>query len=89
MPSQIARHLAATGVMANMDGVFQIERRRQGRQVVDVMVHIVVVGGLGRATMATAIMGDNAKAMMQEEQRLCVPVIGRRRPAVAEHDRLA
>src|SRR6516165_11190710 len=53
------------------------------------MVHIVAVGGLGRAAMATAVMGDNAIAMMQEEQQLRVPIVGRQRPAVAEHDRLA
>jgi hypothetical protein len=53
------------------------------------MVHIVAVGGLGRATMATAVMGDNAIAMMQEKQQLRVPFIGRQRPPVAEHNRLA
>jgi hypothetical protein len=42
----------------------------------------VAVGGLGRATMATAVMGDNAIAMMQEEQQLRVPIIGRQRPAM-------
>jgi len=75
--------------MADMDGVFQIQMRRQSRQVVGIMVHIVAVGGLGRAAMATAVMGDDAIAMMQEEQQLRVPIIGRHRPAVAKHDRLA
>ena len=39
--------------------------------------------------MAAAVMGDDAIAMMQEEQHLRVPVIGRQRPAMTEHDRLA
>ena len=89
MPAQIARHLAAAGGMADMDGVFQVEMRRQSGQVVGVMVHIVAVGGLGGAAMAAAVMGDDAIAMMQEEQHLRVPIIGRQRPAMAEHDRLA
>src|SRR6266480_2505786 len=89
MPTQIARHLAAAGGMADMDGVFQVEIRRKSRQVVGVMVHIVALGGLGGATMAAAVMCDHAIAMMQEEQQLRVPIIGGQRPAMAEHDRLA
>ena len=77
MPSQIVRHLTAAGGMTDMDGVFQVEMRRQSRQVVGIMVHIVAVGGLGRATMATAIVGDDAIAgAMQEEQQLRVPIVG-------------
>jgi hypothetical protein len=33
-------------------------------------------------------MGDDAIALFEEEQHLRVPVIGRQRPAVAEHDGL-
>src|SRR5271163_4550343 len=88
MPTQIVCHLAAAGGVADMDGVFQAEMRRQRRQVIGIMVHIVAVAGLGRATVATAVMGDNAIAMTEEEQHLRVPVIGRQWPAVAEHDRL-
>src|SRR4029077_12784889 len=64
MPSQIVRHLAAAGGMTDMDGVAQVEMRRQSRQVVGIMVHIVAVGSLGRATMSTAIVGDDAIAML-------------------------
>src|ERR1700680_3509524 len=89
MPTQIARHLAAAGGMADMDGVFQVEMRRKSRQVVSVMVHIVALAGLSGATVATAVMGDHAIAMLQEEQQLRVPIIGRQRPAMAEHNWLA
>src|SRR3981081_2054370 len=75
--------------MADMDSVFQVEMRRQSGQVVGIVIHIVAVAGLGRATVATAVMGNNAIALMQEEQQLRVPVIGRQRPSMAEHDRLA
>jgi hypothetical protein len=50
MPDMV-RHLAAAGGMADMDGVFQVEKGRQSRQVVGIMVHIVAVCGLGRAAM--------------------------------------
>jgi hypothetical protein len=57
--------------------------------IVGLMVHIMAVGSLDRAaTMATAVMGDNAIATMEEEQQLRVPIIGRQRPAVPEHNRL-
>ena len=71
-----------------MDGVLQIEMRRQRRQIVGIMIHVVAVAGLGRAAVAAPVMGDDAIAVVQEEQHLRVPVVGRQRPAVAEHDRL-
>src|ERR1700752_887681 len=74
--------------MANMDDIFQVEMSHKSGQVVSVMVHIVAVASLSRASMATAVMGDHAIAMMQEEQHLRVPIIGRKRPAMAEHNRL-
>src|ERR1700687_1607784 len=89
MPTQIARYLAAAGGMADMDGVFQVEMRRKSGQVVGVMVHIVALGGLSGAAMATAVMGDHAIAMLQEEQQLHVPIIGRQRPTVRKNNRLS
>ena len=89
MPRQIAHHLAAAGGMADMDGVLQIEMRGQRRQVIGVMIHVVAVADLGGAAVAAPVMGDDAIAVLQEEQHLRVPVIGRQRPAMAEHDRLA
>src|ERR1700740_1406453 len=74
--------------MADMDDIFQVEMSHKSGQVVSVMVHIVPIGRLGRASMATAVMGYHAIAMMQEEQHLRVPIIGRKRPAMAEHNRL-
>src|SRR5258705_10306254 len=75
--------------MANMDDIFQVGMSHKSGQVVSVMVHIVAVASLSRASMATAVMGDHAIAMMQEEQHLRVPIIGRKRPAMAEHNWLA
>src|ERR1700759_5609955 len=74
--------------MANMDDIFQVEMSHKSGQVVSVMVHIVPIGRLGGASMATAVMGDHAIAMLQEEQQLRVPIVGRKRPAMAEHNGL-
>ena len=79
MPGQVMRHFSTAGRVPHVDGVFQVEMRRQSRQVVGVTVHIVAVGGLGRTAMATAVMGNYAIAVMQEEQQLRVPIIGRQR----------
>lgn len=38
--------------------------------------------------MATPIMGDDAVTLTEEEYHLGVPVVGRKRPAVMENDRL-
>src|SRR5580704_11468911 len=89
MSTQIAHYLASAGGMADMDRVFEVEMRRKSRQVVGVMVHIVTLGGLGGATMATAVMGDHAIATMQEEKQLRVPIIGRQWPTVRKDNRLS
>ena len=75
--------------MADMDGILQVEMLRKSSQVVRIMVHIVAIGDWSGASMATAVMGDHAIAPMKEEQQLRIPVIGRQRPAVAEHNGLS
>jgi hypothetical protein len=52
------------------------------------VVHVVTVAGLGGPSVAAPVMGDDAIAVLEEEQHLGVPVIGRQGPAVAEHNRL-
>src|SRR4029077_2317652 len=60
-----------------------------GLQIVGIVVEVVTIAYLRRTTVAAPVMGDDAIAVFEEEQHLRVPVIGRQRPAVAEHDRLA
>ena len=36
--------------------------------------------------MASAVVGDHAVALGQEEQHLCIPVVGAERPAMVKHD---
>src|SRR5213593_2220497 len=62
--------------------------RGQSRKVVGIMIHVMAIARLGRPAVASSVMGDDAKAVFEEEQHLRVPVVGRQRPAVAEHDRL-
>src|SRR2546425_11722201 len=52
------------------------------------MIHVMAAAGLGGAAMAAPVMGYDAIAVLEEEQQLRVPIIGRQRPAVAEHDGL-
>ena len=61
----------------------------QRREIVGVVVHVTTVCALARAAMAAAVIGDDAKAAIEEEQHLRVPIVGRQRPAMADHDGLA
>src|ERR1700684_3366178 len=63
--------------------------RRESCKVIGIMVHIVPVGGLTGAAVATAIMGDHAITMFQEEQHLVVPVVRAERPAMTENHGLS
>lgn len=54
----IAHDLTATAGMADMDGFLQVEMRRQSRQIVGIMIHVVAVRDLGEAAMAATIMGQ-------------------------------
>ncbi len=82
VPSQVVHHLAAAGGVADVNGVLQIEVRRQSRKVVCIVIHVMAVAGLAGATVAAAVVGDDAIAVLQEEQHLRVPIIGRERPAM-------
>ena len=77
--------LAAAGRMTDVNGVLQIEMRRQSRKVVGIVIHVMAVAGLAGPAVAATVMGDDSIAMTEEEQHLRVPIIGRQRPAVAKH----
>src|SRR5215831_18293600 len=89
MPREIAHHFAAAGGMADVNRILQIEMRGDRREVVGVMVHVMTGATLAGAAMAAAVMGDNAEAVIEEEQHLRIPIVRRQRPTVAEHNRLA
>ena len=83
------RNLAAARAVPDVDRVAQVEVLDDRQQVVGVVVHVVTLADLGRTAVATPIVGDDAIALVEEEEQLDVPVVCRERPAVAEDDRLA
>src|SRR5262249_50513958 len=80
--------LAATGRMADVDGVRQVERLDQRREVVGIRIEVVAVPRLARPTVATAIVRDAAKAVRREVKHLILERLRAERPAVTEDDRL-
>src|SRR5271154_3460421 len=88
MPTYITRDFAATGGMADMDGILQIEMRRQGCQVICIVIHVVAIARLAGSAVAASVMCDNAITVTQEEKHLRVPVVGRKWPTVAENEGL-
>src|SRR5213078_5410285 len=75
--------------MTNVHGVLQIEMRGHSRKVVGIVIHIMAVARLGRTAVTSSVMRDDAIPVVQEEQHLRVPVIGRQRPTMAEDDGLS
>jgi hypothetical protein len=75
--------------MADVNRIFQVEMIGDGLQIVGVVVHVVSVPGLSRATMSTPISRNDAETFADEKKHLRVPIIRRERPAVTEHNRLS
>src|SRR5271156_2420606 len=88
MASKIVRHLAAASGVADMHGILQVQMRGKCRKIVSIMIHVVTIARLRGPAVAAAVMGYDAIAVTQKEQQLCVPVICRQRPSMAEHDGL-
>jgi hypothetical protein len=74
--------------MANANGVLEIKMSGHRCKIIGVVIHVVTVGHLSRPAMASAVMRYDAIAMVEEEQHLRIPVVGRQWPAMTEHDRL-
>ena len=87
--ADVAGDLATAGGEADQDGVLQVERLDQFREVVGIGIHLVAVPGLAGSAMAATVMGDAAIAVGGQEHHLGFPAIRAERPAVAEHDRLS
>ena len=56
MTGEITHHLAATGRMADVNRILQIEMVSDGLQIVGIMVEVVAVGYLRRAAMSAPIV---------------------------------
>src|SRR5207249_2039585 len=89
MTAEITHHLAATGRMADVNRILQVEMVGDGLQIVGIMVHVMSAAGLSGATMSAPISRNDAETFAEEKKHLRVPIIRRERPAVIEHNRLS
>ena len=62
MAGNVMHDFAAAGGMADMHGVLEVEMRRQRREVVGVVIHVVAAADLARAAVAAPVMRDDAEA---------------------------
>ena len=85
---EIVHDLSAAGGVADVDGVVEMKMVHYGSKIVGVVIHVVAVAGLRGASVAAAVVRDDAVAVTEEEQHLVVPVVGGEGPAVAEDDGL-
>ncbi len=69
-----------------MHRALQVEMPGQRDHVGGIGLHVVAAIGLAAAAVTAAVMGDDAVALVLEEQHLGIPVVGRQRPAVMEDD---
>src|SRR5262249_38635078 len=75
--------------MADMNCVFQVQMAGHCSEVIGIMIHVMAFADLSGSAMASAIMRNDAIPALEEEQHLSIPIVGRKRPAMAEHDWLA
>src|SRR6266436_7872760 len=75
--------------MADVNRILQIKMIGDGLQIIGIVVHVMSVAGLTRATMSAPISRNDAIAFAEEKKHLRVPIICRERPAVTEHNRLS
>lgn len=71
-----------------MNGALHAEMVDHGRHVIGIVIHVVTVPNLTRASVTAAVVRDDAIALRQEKEHLGVPVIGTERPTVMEEDDL-
>src|ERR1700733_12657967 len=88
MTADVTGDFAATGGVAHMNRVLQVELLSQHCKIVCVGVHIVAVPRLCGTAVPAPVVRDDSIAALAEEQHLSVPIVRGERPSVTEHDRL-
>src|SRR5258706_11963250 len=88
MAAYIARDFAATGRVADMDRICQVEGFDKLREIVRIGVEVVAVPGLTRTAMASAIMANAAVSVGAEEEHLVFKGVCRQPPTMSEHNPL-
>ena len=84
----IAHGFAAAGGMSDVDGIAQVKVVDDRRGIGRVMIHVVAVADLARASVTAAIVGDHAISLADEVQHLGIPVVGAKRPTMMKDHRL-
>src|SRR6266478_3141878 len=87
VPPDVAHDLTAPCGMADQSYVFQIQLVEQRSQVIGIRIHVVAIPRLARTSMAAAVVGNNAIAVLSEEQHLCIPGVCVQRPSMRKNDR--
>ena len=88
MAGDVVHDFAAAGGMADMHGVLEVEMRRQRREVVGIVIHVVAAADLARAAVAAPVMGDDAEALAWKNSIWASQSSADKRPAMAEDDGL-
>ena len=73
MSRDVADNLASAGGMADHRGIFKIKMVHQLGQIVCVLIHIVALPSLARASVAATIMGDDAITSLARETTFVRP----------------
>jgi hypothetical protein len=84
----IASRLSASSRVADVDRVLQIQMRNECCNVGSIGVHVIPRRRRTRSTVASTIVGNDAKAFLEQEQQLVIPLVCRERPPMVKNDRL-
>src|SRR5262245_47473503 len=82
MAGHVPRDLAASGGMAIEGNCLNIDFFIDSREMVGIPFHVFSFGRLARPSMATSVMGDDAKTVLRQEKHLAIPRVRTQRPAV-------
>lgn len=84
--SEVMRHFAAAVGVPDHDGIFDAEVFEELLEIVDKGVHVVSVPCLRGATVAAAVVSDDAEPVVGQEDHLVLPVVAAQWPAVRKGD---
>jgi len=73
----VVHDLTPAGGVSDVDCILEIQVRRDRRKIVGIVIHVVSVGGLSRASMAATIVRNDAISVTQKEHHLGIPIVGR------------
>src|SRR3546814_8074394 len=80
----VAGDFPAPGREAEHRYIFEGERVDHRRKVVGIMIHVIALPGLARSPMPAAIVRDDPKAFVCEEERRSFPAVRAKRPTMAD-----